>query len=893
MRSPACQLAAAIAIAAMAPASARAQAPAECGLEDPAIAAAAPPVPRKRGEPAWSRYIGRALPPVVRRLGALGEVRSGALSGITVYLSPGHGFIYLPDLAAWRTQRGNTHDIVEDLVSVEAARFALAEHLRNMGARVMAVRELDTNRERVIVDDGDRGVEIDGGSLEDIGFGHLPGPITGFENPMASGTSHVLAAGGRARWPIAVASAGDYAVYVSYVAAPDRASDARYRVIHRGGAADFLVDQRRHGSTWVYLGRFWMEPGDEIAVELSGGSATLSADAVRVGGGMSPFDRGGGLSGRPMFEHGARYYTQWAGAPQEVYDYTGVDRTSDVGCRSRFAAWDHEDGEDAVYVAWHTNAPSPGRGTSSFAYGPSAFGTVDEFTGVPGSLELMSAIHGQLVGDIRAGWDPGWQDRGLHTAYFGEVNPEHNPEMPATLIEVAFHDTAEDAAALRDPRFRDLAARAFARGVARYIAERDGVALTLPPDRPVELAAASTPGGLRISWQPAPAGPTSGAPADRYRVYLSRDGRSFDSGTDVGGLSIIASDVAGFEDEPVIYARVAAVNAGGASMPSQVVGARRAADGAAPVLVVGGFERLDAALLLREDLADFALAGVDRGLLDRINDGSYAARYGAAIAAYGASFDGATAAAIAAGELRLADYQAVIWFLGEESSGDDPLAGPERAALAEHVAGGGRLLMSGSELAWALDNILGGELSDFYRDLFGAGYLADDAGTYRLVDPRGPLAGIGELAFDDFGPGSYEAEYADVLEPLAGAEAILSYDGLDAGAAAVWIDEQVMTFGFPFETVAGAEARARLMAAALAAFEIEPEPALGTEAGGCGCGTGSRPTGPGALALLAMLLASWLAPWRKRTRRCWSPETASTPPSRRSPISTRPTTSGR
>ena len=36
--------------------------------------------------------------------------------------------------------------------------------------------------------------------------------------------------------------------------------------------------------------------------------------------------------------------------------------------RPRFTAWEHEDGEDAVYVAWHSNAPDPGVGTSSYTY---------------------------------------------------------------------------------------------------------------------------------------------------------------------------------------------------------------------------------------------------------------------------------------------------------------------------------------------------------------------------------------------------------------------------------------------------------------------------------------------------------------------------------------------
>ena len=33
-----------------------------------------------------------------------------------------------------------------------------------------------------------------------------------------------------------------------------------------------------------------------------------------------------------------------------------------------------------------------------------------------------------------------WNDRGLRTAYFAEVNPSTNNEIPAALIELAFHD---------------------------------------------------------------------------------------------------------------------------------------------------------------------------------------------------------------------------------------------------------------------------------------------------------------------------------------------------------------------------------------------------------------------------------------------------------------------
>jgi hypothetical protein len=378
-------------------------------------------------------------------------------------------------------------------------------------------------------------------------------------------------------------------------------------------------------------------------------------------------DRGGGANGRPMFESNARYYAQLAGAPTTVYDYSSDDGSDDVGTRSRFAAWEHEDGEDAVYLAWHTNAPSPARGTSSFVYGPSSYGPISEFSGTAGSVELVTAVHDELVADARAGWQADWQDRGLHSAYFGEVNPNHNPEMPAALFEIAFHDTAEDADALRDPRFRALAARAMAQGVARYFAARGGAVVILapePPTAPRLIGAGERL--LELAWS-APAADAAGGDAPTgYRVYLSRDGRGFDDGTDVTGTSMMLDAPA---DGGAIYARVTATNAGGESFPSRVVGARPGASGHARVLVIGGFDRLDRSMLIADDLSDYALATIERGLIERINDGSHLARYGAALDAARVSFD----AADDAGSVDLGDYALVIWQLGEESSADDPL----------------------------------------------------------------------------------------------------------------------------------------------------------------------------------------------------------------------------
>jgi MYXO-CTERM domain-containing protein len=841
----------------------------DCGLEHPDVALSVGPVPVKAraSEGVWNVPAVRRDRPS-RRFSTVAHDVDGALSGKTVYVSAGHGWTWR-DTGAWRTQRGNTHDLVEDFISAETVAHYLIRYLQNMGAYVVPVRESDLNSELLIVDDVDAAVSV-GTSDEAMGFGVLPTPITDQSNPFAAGSSLVLQASteatGEVTWALDVPADGAYNVYIGYVQDPSRASDAHYVVRHPGGEAHFRVDQRRHGSTWVLLGRFYFYAGasGEIALldDSADAGATLSADAVRIGGGVGRIDRGGGANGRPMFENNARYAAQLNGAPTSVYDYSSGDGNDDVGTRSRFSAWDHEDGEDAVYIAWHTNAPTPARGTSSFAYGPSNFGPLSEFSGVPGSLELMDAVHTELVSDFRASWEEDWQDRNQHTAYFGEVNPNHNPEMPAALFEIAFHDTAEDADALRDPRFRAIAARAMAHGVARYFATRDGVELTLPPEPVSDVRALQAADGqLEIAWRPPIPDVAGGDSASSYRVYLSRDGLAFDEGRDVQGSSYAFDPP---EGNGPVYARVTATNAGGESLPSRVVGTRRAPADAAQVLIVAGFDRLDRAMLIDDDLSDYTIGNIERGFIERINDGSHVARFGAAIDAAGISFDTATAAAIGMQDVDIAAYPAVVWFLGEESSCCDPLAESERLAITSYLEAGGNLFISGSELAWTLGDQGDADDAAFLSDVLGLTYVADDADTYGFRGTGDAFAGVA-LDFADGGHGGYDADFPDVLAPVIGAVEVLAYDN-DAGAAMVHLrdDEagnQVFTAGFPFETITGADARADLMARILGEFGLEPDPVEdggggGDLFGGCGCRTGGPdlPTGVLIIAGLALLL---------------------------------------
>ncbi|MGJ8662688.1 MAG: N-acetylmuramoyl-L-alanine amidase, partial [Marinicella sp.] len=673
------------------------------------------------------------------------------LSDKTLFISQAHGWIDYDDFREWSTQRGITHDIVEDFVNAEGINQYLLKYLESAGAEVFTLRERDLNTNMVIVDNQDGVTTPDNGTYEEIGDSNLFSNSTAngfmnFQAPYSATNDPFRDNGGSDRlittsptetasavWTPVINTSDYYDVYVSYSGVGNRPTDAQYTIKHGGIESVVMVDQSKHRYVWNYLGNYYFAAGGDHAIMLSNQSqeagTTVSADAIRLGGGMGDVigEHNGELSGHPRWEEGARTWTQFQGASSSVY------QSGDVSARSRFADWEHYAAEDSVYISWHSNAATgSARGTSSYIYSANPpDGTYDPTQSHPGSAELQTAIHDELINDIRAGWDSNWTDRGKRSAYFGEVNPSHNDEMPAMLIEMAFHDNSDDADALRHPHFRQLVARSIYQGIVNYFAQRDGINMTLLPEPPTHLAVTSqTPGSLTIQWS-APQTDTqnlSGDAATSYRVYRSSDGKNFDNGTDVNDLFL---EIQGLEPGTIEYIKVKAQNDGGLSLDSETLAARVSYENENRVLLINGFDRLNSGQLIYQNIPDIG-GFVDRMYLDQMNTFDYVIQHGEAIHNSGVGFDAISNELIEDSlfDIEPTAYAAVVWILGEESSLGNTLNSAEQNELNQYLNMGGKLFISGAEIAWDLDFLGSTADQDFYHNTLMTAYWADDANTF-------------------------------------------------------------------------------------------------------------------------------------------------------------------
>lgn len=209
----------------------------------------------------------------------------------------------------------------------------------------------------------------------------------------------------------------------------------------------------------------------------------------------------------------------------------------------------------------------------------------------------------------------------------------------------------------------------------------------------------------------------------------------------------------------------------------------------------------------------------------------FAGTTGLAISAAGFPFDTCDNALVENGTVALGGYDAVVWVLGEESTGTESFSTAEQAAVTAYLQGGGNLFVSGAEVAWDLQGQSNDTAADrsFLSTYLKATYAADDSNNYAITGAAsGVFAGL-SFSFDDGTAGIYRSEFPDTLNASGGSTVALTY-GTGATAAVQFSGTftggsapgRLIFLGFPFETIYPSEQRDQVMARALEFFGLQP-----------------------------------------------------------------------
>ena len=745
-------------------------------------------------------------------------LRPGALTGKFVYVNPGHGWIY--SSGAWRTQRGNNLGMVEDLHNADQVSFFMIHYLRNAGATVIPLHDVGPLTDLFIIDNDDAGFTLSGSWTESAAtpFWGDSGDAVHYVFADTNSTETAVA-----RWTPSFTTAGTYPVFVWYLDAGNRSTNARYRIVHKGGISYVHLDQSKVGKGWVWLGNYYFDAGTNGYLELINQSSDLSkivvADAARFGSGVHA------ESGYPMYEMDGHEYTLFSNAPTSITD------VSDVWCRPRMAAYMNNAAiGDVCYISFHSNASSGSargamvlKNATSWDGGPAPY--VDQFN---------SALIHQVEDDLYTLWGLPRRSYQVYTSSYGELTYNNlNAEMTATILEVAFHDNVDDVNLLKTPGFRQDTARATLQGIIDYFVNTHGSAnSTYPPDAPDNVSAKVTDSGqATLSWDAPPSGGNGAHPATGYVVYRSTDGIAWDNGVDAGNvLTYNYSDLVAGE---VYYFRIAAYNAGGESFPSETVGVRMTGDGSRPkILVVSGFRRYD-----RDIIADYtdAINGTSRRVWPWLaNSFNYVAAHGDAIADAGYYFDSADNKRIIDGSILLGDYTAVDWILGRESTADETFNSTEQTLVTNYLNNEGRILVTSEESGWDLE--LWGSASasdkDFLNNTLQVQCANNDASNTNLANPvpGSIFEGLAQINFSkDYANGYYDTLYPDAYTGLGtGALNSLSYNDGGQTAAIQYNDDtkRIVVMGFPFEMIHGSESRSQVMEKIMDFLTMSPHPSV-------------------------------------------------------------------
>lgn len=603
------------------------------------------------GSPSQYRYryqdIRGKVKPLVTRQGE--KYYSKGLSGRHIALWQSHGRYYEASTDRWEWQRAPLHTTVEDMYTQSYVLPFLIPMLENAGAYVLTPRERDTQKYEVITDNDPafeeerdglirrKGEYSERGRWSDAGKGFADRQKYYYDddNPFTMGTARkaecVTDEKGQkaeARWSFYVPEDGEYAVYVSYVSLPNSSESAHYTITHRNGKTEFHVNQKMGGGTWIYLGTFGFNSGEEGCVLLdnivSGSSAdgmAVTADAVKIGGGMGKIARGlpdtpkseWRTSGMPSYAEGALYWEQWAGVDTTVTRNWEGDYTQDFASRGAWVSMmcggssvnpKYEGHGKKIPVdlslGFHSDA--------GITPNDSIIGTLSIYTLLADNKStlpdgrsrqtgrhLAGIVQDQVCNDIRADFEPQWSRRMLWNKNYSE---SRTTSVPGMLLELLSHNNMADMKHGLDPSFRFTVSRAVYKGILKFLSDEYGIPYIVQP-LPVNSMEARLTGNSQVtlSWKATVDEKEPTAEAENFILYTRVGDKPFDQGVRIPDLIKVNgrySVVIGIDKDEIYSFRIVAENEGGKSFPSETMSVCSSSASKGNILVVNNFDRVSA-----------------------------------------------------------------------------------------------------------------------------------------------------------------------------------------------------------------------------------------------------------------------------------------------------------
>lgn len=833
----------------------------------------------------WGEALYRGIPWVERMQRPYPVSQGMQRRHLSVWAS--HGRYYKNEAKEWTWQRPYLYCTTEDLFTQTIVIPFLIPMLENAGAYVFTPRERDWQTHEVIVDND---TPASAGTYTEkqsrfawehggTGFAALKKTYLDKENPFTDGTARCCPAVNKKshtseiRWTPDIPEDGRYAVYVAYSTLPTSIPDARYVVRHRGISTGFKVNQQMGGGTWVYLGTFDFDKDKPHAnyVSLSNLSdyrGTVTADAVRFGGGMGNIARGDSLqetvSGFPRYLEGARYNAQWSGMPYPIYSgkESTNDYADDINVRSLMTNYlaggsSYVPADSGLHVpieatiALHSDAGTApdttvvgtlGIYTSGFNEGKLAAGLSRL-----ASRDLCDLIMTQVDEDLNSLFGK-WKRRQMLDRNYSETR---EPELPSMILEMLSHQNFRDMALGHDPAFKFSLARAIYKGILKYTSQQHRETYAVQPLPVTCFRTGLNPAAKEISlaWVPQHDALEPSAAPKAYIVYTRTGEDGFDNGTLVHTPHYTFT-----AEENVIYSfKVTAVNDGGESFPSEELTAMIDRNASASVLIIDGFQRMAGPQVILTDStrgfdlsldpgvpyiqspgfcgnqilfntalypqSEWGLSGNElEGKLIAGNTFDHSRTHGEAIASAGGySFASASRSAVEADLVNLNEYHIADLILGLQKN--DGYSTKSYASLTpalcktlqEFTRMRGNLLVSG---AYVARDQRQKENTDFLRHT-----LKVDAYMPVMLHADAQVAGMNTTLqlYSELNERHYAVTHADCLVPLSEAFSTLLYSPANYSAAVAYPgkDYRTVTLGFPFECIRYATDRDKIMQAFL------------------------------------------------------------------------------